>query len=97
MGGFTLAGNIHVFVSKITEMCMCDGLYGFIDKSDEEILLTNKSLDIANIMDTLSVELQEYLQLLLKSHTNTNTCYTISRRDRFIVPSYWNPNKKLYI
>ena len=98
MGGFTLAGNKNVFISNFTNnMCMCYGLYGFIDDIDEEIMLKNKTLDISNILDKLSIDLQKYLQRLLHSHSNTNTCYTISRRDSFIVPSYWNPNKKLQI
>lgn len=96
MGGFTLAGNTHVFISNITyNICLCNGLYGFIDETDEEIILENKTLDIANIIDKLSIELQKCLYILLNSHSNTNTCYKISRRDSFIVPSYWNPNKKL--
>lgn len=69
MGGFTLAGNNHVFISSFTDnMCMCYGLYGFIDENDEEIILENKTLDIANIIDKLSIELQKYLQILLHSH-----------------------------
>ena len=97
MGGFTLAGNTHVFISNrdTDEICLCYGLYGFIDETDEEIILENKTLDISNIIDKLSIELQKCLYLLLKSHPNTNTCYKISRRNSFIVPSYWNPNKKL--
>jgi hypothetical protein len=96
MGGFTLAGNAHVFISNITDnICLCYGLYGFINETDEEIILENKTLDIANVIDKLSIELQQCLHLLLKSHSKANTCYKISRRDSFIVPSYWNPNKKL--
>jgi hypothetical protein len=74
MGGFTLAGNTHVFISNITDnICLCYGLYGFITPSDEKIIFENKSLDITNIIDKLSIELQKYLYLLLKSHPNTNT------------------------
>lgn len=96
MGGFTLAGNTHVFISNNTgELCLCYGLYGFIDEMDEEIILENKTLDITNIIDKLSIELQKCFNLLLKSHSNANTCYKIYQRNSFIVPSYWNPNKKL--
>ena len=100
MGGFTLAGKTYVFTStsNLTDhICLCNGLYGFIDEIDENIILDNKTLDIINVMDTLSIELQNYINLLLKSHSKTNTRYTITRRDSFIVPSYWNPNKKLQI
>jgi hypothetical protein len=98
MGGFTLAGNTYVFISNVRNtdtICMCSGLYGFIDETDENIIFENKTLDIANIIDKLSIELQKCLYLLLKSHTNTNTCYKISQRNSFIVPSYWSLNKKL--
>lgn len=99
MGGFTLAGNTYVFISNISNdnLCLCYGLYGFIDELDEKIFFENKTQDIANIIDKLSIELQKYVYLLLNSHSNTNTFYKIHHRDSFIVPSYWNPNKKLQI
>lgn len=97
MGGFTLAGKKYVFTSSETSVCMCYGLYGFIDEPDEEVLFENNTLDIAKIEDKISDELKKYLHKLLKSHPSTITNYTISERSIFIVPSYWNPNKKLYI
>lgn len=97
MGGFTLAGKTYVFTSNLSDICMCYGLYGFIDENDENVMLENKTLDITNIKDKLSIELQKFLDILLESHLNTNTCYTISQRDSFKVPFYWNPNKKLQI
>ena len=35
MGGFTLAGKTYVFHSEPNTMCMCYGVYGFINESDE--------------------------------------------------------------
>lgn len=97
MGGFEIAGSKHIFTSNASSMCMCRGLYGFIDETDENILFENKTRNILDIMDEISAELRKYLKILFDSHSNSNYCYTISRRENFIVPSYWNPNKKLYI
>ena len=41
MGGFTLAGNRYVFTYDSLNLCMCNGLYGFIDDADEKILFEN--------------------------------------------------------
>ncbi len=83
-----------LFLIQTTYVCLIF-LFGRCNETDEEIILNNKTLDIANIIDKLSIELQKCLYLVLTSHSNTNTCYKISRRDSFIIPSYCNPNKKL--
>lgn len=43
MGGFELAGHKYVIKSSSVnaELCMCSGLYGFIDEIDEQILVEN--------------------------------------------------------
>lgn len=97
MGGFVLAGKKHVFSSKPSNICMCYGLYGFIDEADETILIQNDQLNLSHIMHLLSNDLLQHIQLLVQSHSETNFDYVVSPRETFTVPSYWNPYKKLQI
>lgn len=97
MGGFELAGKLHVFISRpnSNSLCMCYGVYGFMSESDEQALWLNQTRNVCDIMDSLSTELQECLQFLFSSHQNSNTKYRIIPRADFTVPTYWNPNKTI--
>lgn len=46
MGGFELAGKQYVFIMVPETICMCLGVYGFINDSDEQILFNNPSFNI---------------------------------------------------
>jgi hypothetical protein len=93
MGGFEIAGDTYVFNSTFEygNSCLCRGVYGFIDESDEKIMFENETLDIKEIIDKLSIDFQKYINKLIESHSKTNTNYTISLRKDFKVPSYWKP------
>jgi hypothetical protein len=95
MGGFELAGKSYVFYSTSNSLCMCYGVYGFINEFDEHELFTNKTRNVCDVMDHLSAELQKCLQELFSSHKNSNTVYIIRKREDFTIPSYWNPHKTI--
>ena len=93
MGGFELAGNHYVFQSFGENLCMCYGFYGFINEDDEKILYENESLHISDCFDKLSDNFKN--NYMLYTH-QMKLPYKIINKNNFTLPSYWNPNMKIY-
>ena len=91
MCGFTLAGNKHVFHGFGTNdnICLCNGLYGFLSSDDENVLYDNQTKHIKDCFNNLSDNLRD---IYLKYMRHKALPYTVMNREDFELPSYWNPN-----
>jgi hypothetical protein len=85
MCGFALLGQLYAFCSQNNDMCLCNGLYGFITQYDEYILFNNESKHIKDCFNQLSDNLRD--KYLIHTH-NKVLPYNIIKKEDFIIPSF---------